>query len=218
MYRTATGAPTVTAPTEQTFWAATTSGAGTQELGWHPTDGRWAVVIMNADGSPGITATGTVEIKAGFLLPLTLTLLVVGVLITAEAVVLIVTGATHRRRCNPRWPGNPAAPLPPGRSGAASPDHPVVLTAHLDPGLSRWQWLVKWFLAIPHYLVLAFLWSAFLVVTVIVGFAILFTGRYPRSLFDFTSGVLRWTWRVVSYYTASTGAHLCASTHEVLDG
>jgi Domain of unknown function (DUF4389) len=78
-----------------------------------------------------------------------------------------------------------------------------VLTAHLDSGLSRWKWLVKWFLAIPHYIVLAFLWLAFLVVTVLAGFCILFTGRYPRSLFDFTSGVLRWTWRA-SYY-ASTG-------------
>ena len=63
---------------------------------------------------------------------------------------------------------------------------------------------MKWFLAIPHYFVLAFLWPAFLVVTVIAGFCILFTGRYPRPLFDFTSGVLRWTWRV-SYYAASGG-------------
>ena len=70
----------------------------------------------------------------------------------------------------------------------AGGDHPVVLSAHLDPGLSRWQWLVKWFLAIPHYFLLAFLWPAFLVVTVIAGFCILFIGRYPRPLFDFTSG------------------------------
>ncbi len=80
----------------------------------------------------------------------------------------------------------------------------MALTAHLDPGLSRWKWLVKWFLAIPHYIVLAFLWPAFLVVTVAAGFCILFTGHYPRPLFDFTSGVLRWTWRV-SYYAASGG-------------
>src|SRR6478672_6861654 len=86
----------------------------------------------------------------------------------------------------------------------AGGDHPVVLTAHLDPGLSRWQWLVKWFLAIPHYFLLAFLWAAFLVVTVIAGFCILFTGRYPRPLFDFTSGVLRWSWRV-SYYASNGG-------------
>ena len=54
--------------------------------------------------------------------------------------------------------------------------YPARLTGTLDPHLSRWLWLVKWFLAIPHYVVLAFLWIAFLVVTVIAGFAILFTG------------------------------------------
>jgi hypothetical protein len=86
----------------------------------------------------------------------------------------------------------------------ASSQHPVVLTAHLDPGLARWKWLVKWALAIPHYFLLAFLWPAFVVVTIIAGFCILFTGRYPRPLFDFTSGVLRWSWRV-SYYAANGG-------------
>src|ERR1700712_1887167 len=86
----------------------------------------------------------------------------------------------------------------------AAGSYPLVLTAHLDPGLSRWKWLVKWFLAIPHYFLLAFLWPAFLVVTVVAGFAILFTGRYPRSLFAFTSGVLRWSWRV-SYSAANGG-------------
>jgi hypothetical protein len=85
-----------------------------------------------------------------------------------------------------------------------SSQHPVALTASLDPGLSRWKWLVKWFLAIPHVVVLAFLWPAFVVVTVIAGSCILITGRYPRSLFDFTSGVLRWTWRV-SYYATTGG-------------
>ena len=65
--------------------------------------------------------------------------------------------------------------------------------------LNRWLPLVKWLLAIPHYIVLAFLWIAAIVCVVIAWFAILFTGRYPRGLFDFVAGVYRWTLRVAVY-------------------
>ncbi len=86
-----------------------------------------------------------------------------------------------------------------------SPDgYPLVVRARFDqPG--RWLWLVKWLLLIPHYIILAFLWLAFVIVTVIAFFAILFTTRYPRALFDFNAGVLRWSWRVSYYGYAALG-------------
>jgi hypothetical protein len=65
--------------------------------------------------------------------------------------------------------------------------------------LNRWLPLVKWLLAIPHYIVLAFLYLAVIVVVIVAWFAILFTGRYPRGIFDFVEGVIRWHNRVVGY-------------------
>ena len=83
-----------------------------------------------------------------------------------------------------------------------SSPYPLRLEGDLSPWLSRWLWLVKWVLLIPHFVVLFFLWIAFIALSVVALFAILFTGRYPRGIFDFNVGVLRWTWRV-GYYSYS---------------
>jgi hypothetical protein len=79
-------------------------------------------------------------------------------------------------------------------------------SVHLDfeypdaqQGLNRWLPLVKWFLAIPHYIVLAFLYLGVLFVVIAAWFAIVFTGRYPRALFDYVEGVIRWHNRVTAY-------------------
>jgi uncharacterized protein DUF4389 len=77
--------------------------------------------------------------------------------------------------------------------------YPLTLEVEYREDLSRWMIFVKWILAIPHYIVLAFLGLAASVVVLIAFFAILFTGRYPRGLFDFVVGVARWWFRVQAY-------------------
>jgi hypothetical protein len=76
---------------------------------------------------------------------------------------------------------------------------PITLKAELPEEPSRALWLVKWLLLVPHIFLLVFLWVGLVGSTLIAFFAIIFTGRYPRGLFDYSVGVLRWSWRVTYY-------------------
>ena len=88
----------------------------------------------------------------------------------------------------------------------AGQTYPVTLTGELTMPPGRWKWLIKIILLIPHILsLLLFLLPAFIIVWIIAFFAIAFTGRFPRDLFDFNVGVLRWTWRVGFYSYEALG-------------
>ena len=77
--------------------------------------------------------------------------------------------------------------------------YPLRVGARRDESLSRWLWLVKWLLLIPHYVVLLFLYAGLVVLTLVAYLAVLFTGRYPHAIAAYNLGVLRWSWRV-NYY------------------
>jgi hypothetical protein len=151
--------------------------------------GEWTVVVMNGDASAGVEVTGSVGVKTGVLLPIGLALLVGAFIAGALAAVALIVALR---------PPVAIEPVAGSTTAIASP-YPVRLRGELDATLSRWRWLVKWFLALPHLVVLALLWPVAAVLTVGAGFFILFTGRYPAPIFDFNVGVMRWTWRVTFY-------------------
>ncbi|MBW4030302.1 MAG: DUF4389 domain-containing protein [Acidobacteria bacterium] len=207
VYQSVTGSRLPASPVAQQFWATSASGVGPQQITWRPTTGNWTLVVMRADAGAGVVAHVSVGTNTGLVGPLGVALIAGGIVLLVAGGVMLgfaIMGLDRKRRERVRADvatvSGTTSDASNEREGASSPRaYPARLDGHLDSSLSRWRWIVKPFLILPHLIVLAVLWLAVMPLTVFAGVAILVTGRYPEPIFHFTVGVMRWTWRVVFY-------------------
>ena len=184
------------APATQSFWIATGTGTKTQSIVWRIEPGDYSVIVMNADASRGIAVTASIGAKAPIVTLVAAAVLGLGVIVFALGLLVVILSARRSGR-GPQTDSAAAAGTP--NSSGSAPGFPLSFQAEYSESVSPALWLVKWFLLIPHYIVLGFLWVGFACSWGISLIAILLTGRYPKGLFEYNVGVLRWTWRVGFY-------------------
>ncbi len=185
-YRRIPGTDEPAPPVTQQFWVASVTGPGKQTLQWDAAPGNWVLVLMNADGAAGVRASITLGLRLPWLGRLGIGVLIGGALVFLMGLACVVFAS--------RGP----VPLVPAPTEPTD-GYPVRLTGELSEPLSPALWLFKWLLLLPHYIVLGFLWVGLCVSWFVALVSIVVAGRYPRILFDYIVGVLRWTWRVGFY-------------------